>query len=134
MTEPRTEFDDIAVGDKVRFAPGGVGNRWWTVRARDERFIVATMQAPFEPKGALWYTVVDITGWLDKRYNGAGYGPVRSSLNTLGGGWDCSEEGVAEILPALQSGEWELSHRRVINVSSFDRKVSTPTAKGASDE
>lgn len=43
---------EVAVGDRIRFTPGPYGNRWWTVHARDERFIVATMQAPFQPKGS----------------------------------------------------------------------------------
>lgn len=121
------EFEHVAVGDKVRFSPARTGTRWWTVRARDDRFLVATMQAPFEKKGELRYTVVDRTGWQDKHYNGAGNGVVRSSLNTIGGGWDIGPdgEGCEEIIPALWTGEWELSHRRVIDVRSVERK-STP--------
>jgi len=116
-----TETLDVAVGDAIRFKPQG-GYRWWEVRARDERFIVATQQAPFLPKGELQYTVVDLTGWQEKRYNGAGGGIVRSSLNTLGGGWDLDEEGVAEILPGLRSGRWDLSNRRVMDVDSIERR------------
>ena len=125
--EHGVEKDAIRVGDKIRFDPNG-GRRWWTVRDRDERFIVATAQAPFQPKGELWYTVVDLTGWQEKRYNGAGNGIVRSSLNTLGGGWDCDDEGIAEIIPALRSGSWELSHRRVANVWSIEHRpcVTSP--------
>lgn len=136
MTHP-VECDAVQVGDRIRFSPGGHGNRWWTVRARDERFIVATMQAPFAPKGDLWYTVVDLTGWQEKRYNGAGNGVVRSSLNTLGGGWDIGPngEGCDGIIPALRSGEWELSHRRVMNVWSVEHRPATrvtPPAGGGS--
>lgn len=128
MSQHTPEFDHIAVGDKIRFDPPAKGRRWWTVRARDKRFIVVTTQAPFEPKGSLWYSVVDLTGWQDKRYNGAGNGVVRSSLNTLGGGWDCeTDEGVAAILPALQTGEWELSHRRVLNVIDIERSDDPAT-------
>lgn len=111
----------VGIGDKIKFHPNG-GRRWWTVRDRDDRYIVATAQAPFQPKGELWYTVVDLTGWQDKRYNGCGNGIVRSSLNTLGGGWDTSDEGIAQIIPALHSGEWELSHRRVANVWTVTRR------------
>ena len=122
------EGDAIRVGDKIRFEPRG-GRRWWTVRDRDERFIVATAQAPFQPKGELWYTIVDLTGWQEKRYNGAGNGVVRSSLNSLGGGWPTDDESLAEIIPSLHSGEWELSHRRVANVWSIERRPSlTPPA------
>lgn len=126
------EFEQVGVGDKVRFTPsGGTGNRWWLVRDRDERFIVATMQAPFQPKGDLCYTVVDLIGWQEKRYNGAGNGVVRSSLNTLGGGWDCDVEGVSQIIPALHAGEWELSHRRVLSVWSVERKATAPNLAAA---
>lgn len=113
----------IEVGDRIRFTPGPHQNRWWTVRARNERFIVATMQAPFQAKGKQWYTVVDLTGWATKFYNGAGRGVVRSSLDTLGGGWDIGPngEGCDEVLAVLVSGDWELSHRRILSVWSIER-------------
>lgn len=113
---------DIKPGERIRFHPNG-GRRWWTVRDVDDRYIVATTQAPFKPKGTLWYTIVDRTGWQNKRYNGAGNGVVRSSLNTLGGGWDIGPngEGCEEIIPALRSGEWGLSHRRVCDVWTIER-------------
>lgn len=118
-----TVMPTVKIGDRIRFTPtNSAKGRWWTVRDCDERFIVATMRAPFLPKGELWYTIVDLTGWAEKRYNGAGYGPVRSSLNTLGGGWECDEDGVRRIIPALRSGEWELSHRRVASVWSIEVK------------
>jgi hypothetical protein len=120
MTDLTADLAAIKVGDRIRFTPRYTGLRWWTIRARDDRFIVATMQAPFEAKGKKIYTVVDVTGWADIRYNGAGNGPVRSSLDTLGGGWDMSDEGVARILPALQAGEWNLSRRRVLNIRSVE--------------
>jgi hypothetical protein len=125
----RTEFAEIAVGDRVKFHPT-TSRQWWTVRDRNDRFIVATMQAPFEPKGDLWYTVVDLTGWQHKRYNGAGNGVVRSSLNTLGGGWELGPngEGAEQIIPALLSGEWEFSNRRVASVWSVERKTASTKA------
>jgi hypothetical protein len=131
MSEHTAEKDAPRIGDKIRFHPHG-GGRWWTIRARDERFIVATTQAPFKPKGELWYTVVDLTGWQSKRYNGAGNSIVRSSLNTLGGGWDVGPngEGCEAILDGLRSGEWELSHRRVVNVWSMETRVSRPADRG----
>lgn len=113
----------LRVGDRVRFTPYySAGNRWWTVRARDERFIICTALAQFEPKGgALMHTLVDLTGWQDHRYNGAGNGIVRSSVNAIGGGWDTTtEEDVAELLAGLQSGEWDLSVRRVVNVHGIE--------------
>jgi len=115
------DFADVKIGDRIRFD----GDRyWWDVRDRDERYIVATRQQTFAPKGDLFYTVVDLTGWQDHKYNGAGNGVVRSSLNSLGGGWDIAPDGAGaeKIIPALVSGEWELSVRRVANVWSFEHR------------
>lgn len=121
MSADRKPDYEPKVGDQIRFTPKAWGgSKWWTIRACDDRFIVATTQVPFQPKGELAYTVVDRTGWMNKRYNGCGNGMVRSSLNTLGGGWTLDDEGIAEIIPALHSGEWELSHRRVANVWSIE--------------
>lgn len=119
MISVKDQAVKIKVGDKVKFFPGG-DKQWWTVRDCDNRYIVATLQAPFKPKGTLWYTVVDLVGWQNKKYNGAGNGVVRSSLNTLGGGWDLSDAGIAEIIPLLHSGRWELSNRRVASVKSIE--------------
>lgn len=102
----------LRVGDHFLPDPHG-GRTWWMVEARDERFIIATRQAPFHPRGDLEYTVVDLTGWLDKRYNGVGPGIIRSSLNTMGGGYDVADGGCDRMLADLQSGKWELSHRRL---------------------
>ena len=118
---PQT-VETVEVGDQIRFDPD---RPWWTVRDRDDRYIVATRQQPFAPKGDLLYTVVDLTGWQDYNYNGAGNGIVRSSLNTLGGGWNIEADGTGseQIIPALRSGEWEFSHRRVANVRSITKRV-----------
>lgn len=114
-------FEDVKTGDKVRFE-GQEGRGWWTVRDRDDRYIVATRQAEFEPEGVLIYTVVDLTGWQHQKYNGAGNGVVRSSLNTMGGGWDLDADGKGTkgIIPALRSGKWEISHRRVTDARSVE--------------
>lgn len=112
------ERPDLAVGDRIRFPP--LRGPWWTVRAADDRYTVATAPEPFAPLGSLVYTVIDWTGWARKTRNGAGFGPVRSSLNTLGGGWDLDlerpEVSCDEILRVLHSGEFELSARRVLNL------------------
>lgn len=114
------QFTDVTVGDRIRFNPQS-GRGWWTVKARSDRFVLAVQQAPFQPKGDLWYTVVDLTGWTH-RYNGVGPGVVRSSLNTLGGGWDLGEdgEGCVGALAGLESGEWSLSRRRVMAVDGIE--------------
>lgn len=118
-----TPYPTLKPGSRIRFTPQS-GNRWWTVAARDERYIIASQQAPFEPKGTEQYTVVDLTGWTFT-YNGVGPGMVRSSLNTLGGGSDLSSDGWGErMLDDLRSGEWELSHRRVVRVDGIEVKAA----------
>lgn len=115
---------EFKVGDQIRFAPSrGDGRRWWIVRALNDRYMVATRQAAFEPKGVLVYTVVDLVGWR-YTYNGAGPGMVRSSLNTLGGGWEIGPdgEGCQDIITALEIGEFELSNRRVVDVESIEQR------------
>lgn len=115
-------YASIKVGDKLVFTP--TSGRWpWTVRARNDRFIVATTPWPFKTKGTLAYTVVDLTGWQDKQRNGQGHGVVRSSLDIIGGGWgdgSYDDAQCQEILNALISGEWGLSHRRVLSVHQTD--------------
>lgn len=125
MTTPneQQQAHDLKVGDRARFHPKP-GHGWWTVRARDERYIVCTRQAPFKPKGEQQYTILDLTGYQERTYNGAGNGIVRSSLNTLGGGYDLGEDGAncGQILKDLASGEWELSHRRIVSVWRIEVK------------
>lgn len=118
------DIKDIAAGDQIRFTPDSRARAWWTVTDRNAEHVVAIRQAPFHPKGTVEYTV---TGHLNGQRNGAGPGLVRSSLNTLGGGWDLSnsraEVGSEEILAALESGRYELSMRRVVSVHGIERKV-----------
>lgn len=115
-------------GDRLRFTPRSTdGTRFWTLRARDDRYLVATRRPAFpwdttDPEPQLIYTAVDLVGWTF-RYNGCGEGPVRSSLNTSGGGpleHGLTDEGCAEILEALVSGAWDLSRRRVLNVREIE--------------
>lgn len=107
-TRSETTMPQVKVGDRISFTPKAAGHRWWTVEACDDRFIIATQQAPFRPKGELFYTIVDLTGYTHA-HNGVRPGVIRSSSDMLGGGWD---EGWPELLAALQSGEVRLSTRR----------------------
>lgn len=120
----QVDISDVSVGDRIRFTPDSRERSWWEVIDRDEDHVVAIRQAPFHPKGTVEYTV---TAMWDHVYNGAGPGLVRSSLNTLGGGWDLSNRedgaGAEDILDALSSGEYELSNRRVVGVDSIVRKI-----------
>lgn len=118
----------LRVGDRVRFTPRGSDIAgWWTVRARDERWIIATAQAPFQPKGVLAYTVVDLTGWQNYRRNGAGNGVVRNRLNAIGGGWGdgtYSDSEIADMLAGLRdlNSPWELSVRGAVDVWGIEVK------------
>ena len=118
----------LRVGDRIRLTPGSDGKRAWTVRARDERYIVATRIEGFGR--GIAYTCIDTGDWLDRHYNGQGIRVVRSSLDTLGGGWDLGPngEGCDDVLQGLRSGQWELSRRRVIDVRGIE------TVKKADDE
>lgn len=76
--------------------------RWWTVRAADERYVILTMQAEFQPKGVLWYTIAD---FQEGR---------RGPCNLVGQGWDLTDDpnvGCAALLDALIAGEVQISHR-----------------------
>lgn len=117
------DASEISVGDRIVITPRGRELWPWLVRARNERFIVATTQYPFKPKGTLLYTVIDLTGWAKKQYNSVGPGVVRSSLDIIGGGWGDGSYGnaaVKEILDVLVKGEFDLSHRRVLSVHEIE--------------
>lgn len=43
---------------RVRF--GGDDDRWWQVRARDDRYLVLTAQVPGRARGVVHYTIVDL--------------------------------------------------------------------------
>lgn len=123
LSRPGTQTPEtipaMSVGDRIRFMPQK-GNRWWTIRARDERFIVVTQQAPFEPKGELWYAVVDLR--RPYKHNGVGPGMVRSSLNAFRGGWPYDEfDQVAfdQAIADLNDGTRALSNRRLMIVDRF---------------
>lgn len=110
---------DLAIGQRIRFRPHA-SNRWWTIRALDDRYVVATQVAPFTSND-LQYTIVDLTGW-DHTYNGVGPGVVRSSLNTLGGGYDVGPDGknCQQLLDDLVAGTHQFSPRRVMAVNAIE--------------
>lgn len=118
MSTEFVEVTDLQVGDKIKFYPDSNIRQWWTVAARNDKHVVAVRQAPFESKGTLEYTV---TGTMNGMRNGAGPGLVRSSLNSLGGGWDVGTEGelAYTVLESLED-HLELSMRRVIDVHSIE--------------
>lgn len=121
------QLDELNIGDRVRFTPsgnrmGGKDRVWWRVVARNVRHVVLVRQAAFEEKGVLEYTV---TGWLDHGYNGSGPGPVRSSLNSLGGGYDVGPDGrdAMNVIAELEDpAGLELSMRRVLKIWDLEVK------------
>lgn len=112
-------MDEFQVGDKIRFVPQS-GNRWWTIRALDDRYVIATAPAPFV-SDSLYYTVVDLNGWTFA-HDGVGHSIVRSSLNTLGGGYDVGPNGekCGQMLKELNDHLWQLSHRRMVRVEGIE--------------
>lgn len=118
---------DLEVGDQVRFTDPESethSSRWWRVAATDHRYIIAWRQVPFQPQGTHEYTVIDQIE-RDHAYNGVGPGAVRSSLNTLGGGYDMSQPDWADtMLSELHDGTWELSNRRLMQVHGVEVKAS----------
>jgi hypothetical protein len=116
-------LSEIQVGDRIRLAPGRNRRAWWTVTARDHDHIVAVRQAAFQSKGTVEYTIL---ATIDYRYNAAGPGLIRTTVNTIDGGWDLGgrvKEGSEEIIAALASGDWELSLRRLLGVAVVEREA-----------
>lgn len=125
MTDDRIEnlVRDLQIGDRVRIN----GNRLaWTITARNDDYIVAVRQAPFQPKGEHQYTIITHS---DYRYNFVGPGLILTTVNTIGGGWDLDgrvDEGSRELVEALASGEWETSHRRRERLHKLDVVTKEP--------
>lgn len=100
---------ELTTGTRVRLNGGRVA---WTVSARSDTYIVLVRQAAFYPKGEHEYTVIENSSY---RYNFVGPGLIMTTLNTIGGGWPIDgrvAEGSQEALDALESGEFQTSHRR----------------------
>lgn len=77
------------------------GRLWWAVRAQRGRFVVCTQQVPFEPRGVLRYTVLD----LDRG--------IRGPCNLVGQGWEGidTDRGCRALVLAMVLGVVEVSHR-----------------------
>ena len=128
MTENITlskPLEDLEVGDRIRFTVPDSDthrSRWWEVAAVDHRYVIAFRQAPFQSAGLKEYTVIDLIE-RQQPYNDVPPGIVRSSLNTLGGGFDTTAEGWADkMLAELHDGTWELSNRRLAAVHGVEVK------------
>lgn len=89
----------VNVGDKVYFPNE---KKPYTVRARDERFIICTK--PFNPQHTVLYTIIDL------KYKWRGPDDM-----VFCSGYE-SDEDCAKRLAELQSGEIEVSARRGIRL------------------
>ena len=65
------------------------------------------------------YTVIDTA--FEDSWRGQGPGVVRSSLDTLGGGWKVGPDGAGceDALRAIETGVQQLSYRRLLAVESI---------------
>lgn len=81
-----SRLEGLKVQDQLRLNFGGHENRWWTIRALDERFVILTRQAAFKSKGQSEYTIID---WEQA---------LRGPCNLLGQGGDVDEPGGCQAL------------------------------------
>ena len=91
--KPMTQIPAFNKHDRVKFTtPKEEARYWWDVRTGDDRYTILTKQEPFQPKGDLWYTIID-------RETG-----MRGPCNLIGGGWDSkmSDAKCEALLRALQ--------------------------------
>lgn len=91
-------------GDRARFF--GEKRFAWTVQVAGSRYTILTKQAPFKPKGELFYTICDAQ--FEKR------GPC----NLMGNGWDMQSRGPyigsRALHVALLSEDVEISNRNSV--------------------
>lgn len=91
-------------GDRARFF--GEKNFTWTIQVAGNRYTILTKQAPFKPKGELWYTI------CDHEYE------KRGPCNLVGNGWDMQSRGPyigsRALHVALLAGDIEISNRNCL--------------------
>lgn len=118
---------EVNAGDRVRVHPGARARVAWRVVARDEQHVVLVRQAGFRPAGELEYCILAV---IDHTYNGVGPGLIRTSMNTLGGGWNINgreADAGQEILDVIAEGTYQLSPRRYLGVERIE-VLATPRA------
>lgn len=93
------------------------GNRWWTVRALHGDFVVVTQQVPFENKGTLRYSVLDLRQGL------------RGPVNVIGQGWSGIEtdRGCRTLARAMSLGVVSVSGRNNVPIRPVTIEWATPT-------
>lgn len=126
-------LEGLELQDHLRLNFGGHENRWGTIRALDERFVILTRQAAFKSKGQSEYTIID---WERA---------LRGPSNLLGQGWDVDEPGGCqallralnyelEVRGRLEAGEskvvlegksCEVSYRNNVAIEILEHKAAT---------
>jgi hypothetical protein len=97
---------ELHVGDRVRL---DWQRKRWMVAAVSENFVVLTQQASFQPKGQVFYTILD--------WRSGVYGPV----NTIGQGWDVLDPAELDrLMMALESQERTVSYRNRLAIQSVE--------------
>lgn len=95
---------NIKVGQKI-YVDGA--KRPYTVRARDDRFVIATK--PFNPKRTVLYFIIDL---IDQ---------CRGPDNMVFCSGYESDEDIAERLAELQNGDIKVSWRRRVHTHMVER-------------
>jgi hypothetical protein len=93
-----TQAEALNVGDRVWLS---THKRAWTVRARDERYVVLTQ--PFNPKRTVTYTVIDLELG------------IRGTSDCWGSGFE-SDEDVARSMKLFADGTAEISVRNNVTL------------------
>lgn len=96
LEEPAVDWSRVM---RVKFPE--TGERWWTVRALHGDFVVVTQQVPFEKKGILRYSVLDLQQG------------VRGPCNLVGQGWSGidTDRGCRTLARAMSLGVVSVSGR-----------------------
>lgn len=112
-------LNTVQIGQQIIFDPvpdQQTATEQWFVKARDERYIIAELSDASNPT-IRGYCVIDTNPAPVAHLENLPPAPVRSSLDTLGGGYDLSQPDWAEtMLAQVNDGTYQLSRRRSIPI------------------
>lgn len=119
--EPAVDWSRVV---RVKFPE--TGERWWTVRALHGDFVVVTQQVPFEKKGILRYSVLDLRQG------------VRGPCNLVGQGWSGidTDRGCRTLVRAMSLGVVSVSGRNnvLIRPVTIEWAKATPRPEAVAAE
>ena len=93
----------LNVGDRVKVkGTKSDARRWWDVKAVDQRYVILTRQADFQPKDVIFYSIID---WERG---------VRGPCNLIFGFDVSPPDGPDNLLDALNTEHVEVSSRNYI--------------------